>query len=149
MPLLEASLETFVENYKKKYPEVKKVLLLFHELSVLLTTHSRHEEEIIFPYIRQIDSTHRRRETYGNLFVRTLRKPLSNIEQEHEVIMSVLEEIQLLTSNYTCSPGVIIDQLTLYNKLHEFHLDMLQHTHLEDDILYPRALEMEKELLQL
>jgi regulator of cell morphogenesis and NO signaling len=115
----------------------------------LLLTHSRHEEEIIFPYIRQIESTHRRKETYGNLFVRTLRKPLSNIEKEHDVIMSILKEIKVLTNNYSCPLNAGADQSAIYHKLEEFHGDMLQHTHLEDDILFPKAIEMEKELLQL
>jgi regulator of cell morphogenesis and NO signaling len=146
---LESSLAAFVEDHKKKSPEVSKILLLFRELSALLVTHSRHEEEIIFPYIRQIESTHRRKETYGNLFVRTLRKPLSNIEKEHEVILSILREIESLTNNYTCPSSAGADQSVIYNKLSEFYRDMLQHTHLEDNILFPKAIEMEKELLQL
>jgi regulator of cell morphogenesis and NO signaling len=146
---LETSLSSFIETHKKKHPEVNKVLLLFREMTLLLVKHSRHEEEIIFPYIRQIESTHRRKETYGNLFVRTLRKPLSNIEKEHEVIYSILKEVQALTNNYTCPLNGCADQSAIYNKLNEFHNDMLQHTHLEDDILYPKAIEMEKELLQL
>jgi len=146
---LESSLIAFIENHEKKHQEVNKILFLFRELSPLLMTHSRHEEEIIFPYIRQIESTYIRKETYGNLFVRTLRKPLSNIEKEHQVIMSILKEIQSLTNNYNCLSNECADQSAIYNKLNEFHLDMLQHTHLEDDILYPRAIELEKELLQL
>ena len=149
IPSLEASMIDFIEDHKKKRPEINKILFLFREMSVLLTTHSRHEEEIIFPYIRQIESTYRRKETYGNLFVRTLRKPLSNIEKEHEVILSILKEIQSLTNNYTCSSNACADQMAIYSKLNEFHCDMLQHMHLEDDILYPKAIEMEKELLQL
>lgn len=146
---LESLLVSFIENHKKKNPEINKILFLFRELSVLLITHSRHEEEIIFPYIRQIESTYRRKETYGNLFVRTLRKPLSNIEKEHEVIMSILKEIQTLSNNYTSPSNACADQSAIYHKLEEFHRDMLQHTHLEDDILFPKAIEMEKELLQL
>ena len=146
---LESSFISYIETHKKKDPDVTKVFFLFRELTTLLIKHSRHEEEIIFPYIRQIESTHRRKETYGNLFVRTLRKPLSNIEKEHEVIYSILNEIQALTGNYTCPPNGGADQSAIYHKLAEFHNDMLQHTHLEDDILYPKAIEMEKELLQL
>jgi len=149
IPSLETSLIAFIENHKKKVVEINKILFLFRELSSLLMTHSRHEEEIIFPYIRQIESTYLRKETYGNLFVRTLRKPLSNIEKEHEVILSILKEIQILTNNYTYPVNACADQLAIYHKLNEFHLDMIQHTHLEDDILYPKAIEMEKELLQL
>lgn len=146
---LETSFSSFIETHKKKHPEMNKIFLLFRELTPLLIKHSRHEEEIIFPYIRQIESTHRRKETYGNLFVRTLRKPLSNIEKEHEVIYSILNEIRILTNDYTSSQDTCADQSAIYNKLNEFHNDMLQHTHLEDDILYPKAIEMEKELLQL
>ena len=149
IPVIENSLASFIETHKKKQPEINRTLFLFRELSVLLMTHSRHEEEIIFPYIRQIENTFLRKETYGNLFVRTLRKPLSNIEKEHEVVMSILREIQSLTNNYTCPSTGCADQSAIYHKLEEFHRDMAQHTHLEDDILYPRAIEMEKELLQL
>jgi len=148
IPALESSLVSFIEDHEKKHSQVNKILFLFRELSVLLVTHSRHEEEIIFPYIRQIESTYRRRETYGNLFVRTLRKPLSNIEKEHDVILSVLKEIQALSNNYTCPSNACADQSAIYSKLNEFHCDMLQHTHLEDNILFPKAIEMEKELLQ-
>jgi regulator of cell morphogenesis and NO signaling len=149
LPSIEMSLISFIERHKKEYPEGNKTLFLFRELSVLLLTHSRHEEEIIFPYIRQIENTHRRKETYGNLFVRTLRKPLSNIEKEHDVIMSILKEIQTLTGNYISPLNACADLSAIYHKLEEFHCDMLQHTHLEDDILFPKAIEMEKELLQL
>ncbi len=146
---LEEALVAFIEENQKKSPEINRVLFLFREMSVLLTTHHRHEEEIIFPYIKQIESTHRRKEIYGNLFVRTLRKPLSNIEKEHDTIVSILKQIQTLTNNYTCPENACVTQYYIYHKLQEFHNDMLQHTHLEDDILFPKAIKMEKELLQL
>jgi regulator of cell morphogenesis and NO signaling len=149
IPSLEQELVSFIEANKKKQPEMSKILFLFRELSVLLTKHSRHEEEIIFPYIRQIESTYRRKETYGNLFVRTLRKPLSNIEKEHERIIAVLQQIQSLTRNYTCPPNACADQSAIYHRLREFHNDLRQHTHLEDDFLFPKAIAMETELLQL
>ena len=52
--------------------------------------HNKHEDEIIFPYIKQIDSAYRRKEPYGNLFVRTLRKPLHIVEREHLQIQELL-----------------------------------------------------------
>jgi len=149
IPSIENSLDLIVEIQQNKNTDASKILSLFHELSALLITHSHHEEEIIFPYIRQIESTHRRRETYGNLFVRTLRKPLSNIGKEHEEIISVLDEMGKLTNNYTSSSGANVLQIALYHKLKEFHSDMQQHIYLEDQILYPKAIVMEEELLQL
>lgn len=149
IPSLEDALVSFIEGHKQKAPELYKVLFLFRELSIVAIKHSHHEEEIIFPYIKQIETTHRRKEVYGNLFVRTLRKPLSNIEKEHASVFASLKEIQLLTNNYTCPANACAMQHAICLKLKEFHNDMTQHTHLEDTILFPRAIEMEKELLQL
>jgi regulator of cell morphogenesis and NO signaling len=149
LPEIETALELFLEGHKKKYPELEKVLELFNEMAALLENHKRHEEEIIFPYIKQIDNTHRRKETYGNLFVRTLRKPLSNIAKEHDMISSILKEIQVATNNYTFPPNACTNHRVIFQRLREFHNDMVQHKHLENNILFPRAIEIEKELLQL
>ena len=149
IPAIEEAIVSYVEEHKKRVPELYKLLFLFRELSILLIKHSRHEEEIIFPYIKQIETTHRRKEIYGNLFVRTLRKPLSNIEKEHASIYLILDEMQSLTNQYTSPENACVKLEAIYRRLEEFHRDMIQHTHLEDDILFPRAIEMEKELLQL
>lgn len=146
---LEADLISLADSHKKKHPELEKIVQQFLKLSVIILPHNRHEEEIIFPYIKQIENTHRRKETYGNLFVRTLRKPLSHIENEHEEISNILREIQTLTHNYTCPAHACAKHQVIYKKLREFHEDMMQHKHLENNILFPRAIELEKELLQL
>jgi len=146
---LDADLTLFAESHSKNYPELEKILAQFLKLSLMILPHNRHEEEIIFPYIKQIENTHRRKETYGNLFVRTLRKPLSHIENEHEEISNVLREIQTLTNDYTCPAHACAKHQVIYKKLREFHEDMMQHKHLENNILFPRAIELEKELLQL
>jgi len=149
IPDIEASLVSFMEDHQEAMPELYRLLILFRELSDLVIKHSRHEEEIIFPYIRQIEATHRRREVYGNLFVRTLRKPLSHIEKEHESIASILSEIRSGTNGYACPANACASLDAIYHKLKEFHNDMIHHTHLEEDILFPRAVELERELLQL
>src|SRR5690606_31769041 len=55
-------------------PEISRLL---KDIAALVTDEGKHQEEVIFPYIRQIDNAHRRREPYGKLFVRTLRKPFN------------------------------------------------------------------------
>jgi regulator of cell morphogenesis and NO signaling len=149
VPALEAALVSFIDGHKKKYPELERVLALFKDLTIMLMAHSRHEEEIIFPYIKQIENTYRRKETYGNLFVRTLRKPLSNISREHNEISILLMEMQSITNNYQFPENACTNHQVIYHRLHEFHDDMVQHKHLENNILFPRAIEMESKLLQL
>jgi regulator of cell morphogenesis and NO signaling len=149
LPALEAHLLSFVESHKNKFPEFSELIEVFEELSSALKTHNRYEEEIIFPYIKQIENTHRRRETYGNLFVKTLRKPLGNIEADHKKISAILGELRTLTNNYTYPADACTNHRVIFQRLKELDNDMMQHKHLENNILFPRAIQIEKELLQL
>jgi regulator of cell morphogenesis and NO signaling len=149
LPSLQLRLESFVEGHKKKYPELIHIAEVLAELSKFLLHHNHYEEEIIFPYIKQIDAAYRRKESYGNLFVRTLRKPLSNIEREHEVINEHLRKLQLYTNNYLPPANACTNHQVIYHKLHEVYSDLIQHKHLERNILFPRAIEIEQQLLQL
>jgi regulator of cell morphogenesis and NO signaling len=148
LPLMQANLISFVNSHKKQYPELTEVQKAFEELGALLTTHNLQEEETIFPYIKQIETTHRRKEIYGSLFVRTLRKPLSESEKEHTKISELLSELRQLTNNYTFPDNACTNHRVVYNKLREFDNDLMQHKHLENNILFPKAIEMERELLQ-
>jgi regulator of cell morphogenesis and NO signaling len=148
LPALKAHLNSFVNGHKQKYPEMVRVEQLFTDLCEHLTIHSLHEEEIIFPYIKQIDSAFRRRETYGNLFVRTLRKPLSNVEREHREIDEIFAEIRVRTNNYQFPATACTNYQVIYHKLQELDEDFLQHSYLEHEILFPRAIEIEQQLLQ-
>jgi regulator of cell morphogenesis and NO signaling len=145
---LQASLVSFADHHKNKKP-FEELLILFKKITGSLMAHNQQEEEIIFPYVRQIESTHRRKEIYGNLFVRTLRKPLSNMEQEHTSLTTMMEEMQTLTDNYNFSEKACTSHQVIYHKLREFHEDFLQHKYLENNILFPKAIGLEKELLQL
>lgn len=149
LPQLESNLLSFVEGHKSKNPELVDILAAFREISSLLVSHNRHEEEIIFPYIKQIANTYRRKETYGNLFVRTLRKPLSTIELEHKKIGSLLQELSNITRYYNFPEDACTNHQVIFRKLKEFDNDMSQHKYLENDILFPKAIEIEKELLRL
>lgn len=149
LPSIETALISFAEAHKNKIPALEKVVTMFQQLSAIIIPHHLQEEEIIFPYIRQIENAFRRKETYGNLFVRTLRKPLSHIQNEHAEIDRILKEIQLLTNFYIFPANACTSHQVLFHKLQEFHNDVIQHNYLESDILFPRAIQLEKELLQL
>ena len=149
IPALEQLLTSFMKGHQKKYPELVKIHEAFMELSTIIQIHNLHEEEVIFPYIKQIEIAYRRKETYGNLFVRTLRKPLSDIEKEHNKMSDLLDNLKMMTSNYTFPANACTNHQVLYHKLKEFHEDMVQHKHLENNILFPKAIEIEQQLLRL
>jgi len=150
LPALKLSVDSFVNGHLKKYPYLEPVRGVFHNLAIELEEHTAHEEESIFPYVKQISNTYNRREVYGNLFVRTMRKPLSSIiDKEHRRIADLLLQLRAHTNNYTFTAEACANHQVMYRKLQELDADLVQHKHLENNILFPRAIEMEKSLLQL
>jgi regulator of cell morphogenesis and NO signaling len=149
MPALNLSLQSFSVGHSAKYPEFIRIAELFDQLSNVLTVHNRHEDEIIFPYIKQMDAAYRRKEVYANLFVRTLRKPLHNIEREHEQIGELMNGLQVATGQFSFSVQACSSYQVLIQKLKEFHENLVQHKFLENRILFPKAIAVEQQLLQL
>jgi regulator of cell morphogenesis and NO signaling len=149
IPALKSVMLSFIDGHKKKFPELDKILIAFTGLTSILLLQNKHEEEVTFPYIKQLDNTHRRKEVYGNLFVRTLRKPLGNFEKENNTIRKLLEELQLVANGYQFPSNACTNHQVIYHRLKEFHGDLVQHKHLENNILYPKAIALEKDLLEV
>ncbi len=149
LPLIETGLLSFVNSHKKQHPELENILAVFTEIASVLIQHNREEEEEIFPYIKQMANTFRRRETYGSLFVKTLGKPLYTFEKQHAVIADLLQEMRRLTNNYEFPGNACTNHQVMFRKLHELDNDLVQHKHLENNILFPKAIAMEQNLLQV
>ena len=147
LPKLELQLESFINGHKKKYPALLEIQEPFIELSRVLIPHCRQEDETIFPYIKQIDAAHRRKESYGNLLVRTLRKPLSCISGIHDEIGELLQDLRRSSNEFNFPDQACTNHQVIYHQLKEFHDDLIQHMHLENNILYPQARKIEEELL--
>ena len=149
LPAAEEYLDRFVEGHKKKFPHLVELQKVFHEMTKDMMPHLQQEEEIIFPYIRQISHAYHNKESYASLFVRTLKKPVENVMMhEHEMMNKTLSRIRKLTDYYALPPGACVNHKVTFQKLQEIDNDLVQHMHLENNILFPRAIAMEKELLQ-
>jgi len=147
LPRLEGNLISFVNNHKKQYPELVAVESTFLQLYKIISQHTQVEEEVTFPYIKQIANAYSRKETYGNLFVRTLRKPLSSVDQDHREISALLSQLRSLTHQFTFPENACTNHRVIYQKLQELDNDLTQHKHLENNFLFPKAIEMENALL--
>ncbi|WP_166437311.1 DUF542 domain-containing protein [Niastella caeni] len=144
------TLERFVEAHKSKYTYLPELLESLIELRNSLLPHLEQEEKIIFPYIKQIAHAYERHEPYAALFVRTLRKPIENMmDHEHEHIAKYLHRLRDLTNNYTPAPNACTSHKISYSYLKELDNDLMQHIHLESNILFSKAIAMEKEMLAI
>ena len=148
LPAIKEQLHHFTVSHAKKYIYLLEVEELFNELYDETFPHLAQEEEIIFPYIRQIAHAYKSKESYASLLVRTLRKPVETVMQhEHETISKTLHGIRLLTNDYQPPPNACISHDVTFSLLKELDNDLVQHLYLENQILFPRAIAMEKELL--
>ncbi len=138
----------FAKEHAKKFIWLidleKKLDLLINQLMSSM----KEEEEVLFPYIRQLVHAHRDNEPYALLLVKTLRKPLGEtMNKSHSIITGVILRIRELTASY-CSPeNVCTSHKVVLARLKELDKDIMQHLFLEESVLFPRALSIEKGML--
>lgn len=140
IPLIQGQLQKIVNAQTEQFSEVGKVQDYFGELSAILLHHLLEEEATIFPLIKVVVLT-REFNMSEEFLEKDLKAHAAKDELEHQVIINLLEDIQKRTSDYTPVQGASTTILSLYNELKAFQEDMFHHIHLENNILFPRALE--------
>ena len=149
MPVTGDIVKHFAEGHEKKYPYMQEVYRLFEKLREDLMPHIGYEEEIIFPYICQVVHAHENNDSYAKLLVKTLRKPLdAMLQHEHNLLEAPVFKIRELTNNYIVPEGSCVSHKVALLRLKELDNDLMQHMYLENEVLFPKALNIEKELLQ-
>ena len=147
-PDIVESLERFVKGHLSKYPYLGELVEFVCRLRDNLLPQMEQEEQIIFPYIKQITHAYKNNESYASLLVRTLRKPVeSSMNREQVNTKKYLHKIRELTGCYTPPPNACISHKVSFSQLKELDNDLMQHLFLENEILFPKALQMERELL--
>lgn len=148
LPLTKDLLREFVIGHVNQYPNLSELERQFAELLLKLFPHLDQEEESMFPYIKQLANAFHNNESYGDLFVRTLRKPIESIiEKDTEIMEIVLMSFRKLTQNYFLPTDACTIHQVVILKLRELDADLVQHIRLENEILFPRVLSIEAEIL--
>jgi regulator of cell morphogenesis and NO signaling len=145
-PVIKDLLTKVVDRHGAHFPELNQVQRLFLDLSQELNSHFQKEESIVFPFIKALVEAKKtgKTEELQNRF--SLSQPIQMMESEHEEAGEILTEINELTNNYTSPSGACNSFQFLYAKLKDLEDDLHQHIHLENNILFPKALKLEKEL---
>jgi regulator of cell morphogenesis and NO signaling len=148
LPEIKEQTKKFLDGHRKKFPDLEELEIIVNRFLKDMPPHMKQEEEIFFPYIKQIDHAYRGREPYAQLLIRTLRKPIEEIMlREHEETGSNLRRLRMITNNYTPPANACLAHKVTFAKFRELDSDLVQHIHLESNILFPKAIAMEKELL--
>jgi regulator of cell morphogenesis and NO signaling len=127
------------------HPELARIQIAFQALSAELTSHMMKEEHVLFPYIAELEGAVTQGRDVHTPPFGTVNNPVHMMEMEHESAGALLREIRAASAEYTAPPEACFSYKTLYSALQEFEADLHQHIHLENNILFPRAIEMERQ----
>ena len=127
-------------------PELAKVAELIEKLRGEMYTHIQKEEQVLFPFISQMDQESIVAYPPSHACFRSVTHPIFMMEQEHESADHIVAELIRLTNHFEPPSWACATHIALFSGLREFEADLRQHVHLENDVLFPSAIQLEAEL---
>jgi regulator of cell morphogenesis and NO signaling len=119
---------------------IAKLQSVFHDLCVYLTVHMRHEELVIFPFIRRLGKN---KFTFHSISAEVIH-PIMAMQEDHCQEVATLKRLSDLTKNYSVTTRADYALQVTYDAMRELERDLKVHMHLENNILFPRALDLAK-----
>lgn len=142
LPLIFGYLKKVAAKHGNHHPELPKVFELFSAIREEMEGHMKKEELILFPRIKELDKLANQRPAQFKPNLSYILSPVTIMQQEHEHAGSQMEEIRILTNNYTPPDDACTTYRLSYLSLQAFEADLHRHVHLENNILFPEAIEV-------
>ena len=127
-----------------KHGELFQAQEKFRELAQELSTHMMKEEMVLFPYIERVEEARIEGSPIMPAPFGTVRNPVAMMVHEHDSAGDLLRSLRDLTNGYQPPADGCLSYRTLYSALAEFERDLHEHIHLENNVLFPRSIEMEQ-----
>ena len=134
------------EVHGSRHPELNLVREKVEAIHEELSAHLVKEERILFPYIKSLVAAKEGQAKFEQSPFGSVRNPVNMMEMEHQVVGEDLETLRNITAGYRLPDDACASYSLLYRLLAELEEDLHLHIHLENNILFPKALVLEKEL---
>jgi regulator of cell morphogenesis and NO signaling len=141
---LTSLLAKVVSAHGMSHPELARVQSVFRGLDRELTMHMLKEEEILFPYIEEMEAAVNAKHSLPPCMFGTVQNPVRMMMTEHDSAGDALCEMRAITNSYTVPADGCMSYQELYRALPAFEADLHEHIHLENNILFPRSIQMEE-----
>lgn len=138
--------EKVVSKHGQRHPELFKIFQLVVAIKEEMALHMHKEEVVLFPRIKELEKFAGHEHGDIQLSVSYLQAPITMMEQEHDHAGALLAEIRQESANYTPPADACTTYKLLFASLQAFEMDLHQHVHLENNILFPKAITLAKEL---
>lgn len=148
IPRTRALADKVTATHGANHTELVEIGKLFAEVGREMIMHMQKEEQILFPYIDALERAVNAHASIEPPFFQTVKNPIYAMMQEHDAAGDLVRQIRVLTSGYTTPADACTSFKRLYETLREFEADLHQHVHLENNVLFPRAVELEASATQ-
>lgn len=128
-----------------QHPELKEISTIVGEIKAELLDHCEDEEKGIFSYVKEIVAAKNQQRPLVKQSTQ-LASQIDELEHEHDTVGRLLDLIRELSNGYAIPADACTSYKLLYKMIQEFEDDLHIHIHLENNILFPKAAEMEKSL---
>jgi regulator of cell morphogenesis and NO signaling len=143
LPRLALLAQKVVNRHGATTAELPVIQATLAKLDEELTQHLAKEEAILFPYVVLLERASENGSAKPHGCFGTVANPIAMMIQEHDAAGALLAEIRSLSQSFTTPAGACPTYHAFYDGLKDFEQDLHQHIHLENNILFPRAIELE------
>lgn len=143
IPRVRALLAKIREKHGEKHREIEEIEKLFGDVAREMTAHMQKEEQILFPYIDAMERSARGNVSLEPPFFQTVQNPIRAMMKEHDSAGDLVKRIRRASNEYKAPADACTSYQATYQELRQFEEDLHLHVHLENNILFPRAVELE------
>jgi regulator of cell morphogenesis and NO signaling len=143
IPRLNALLEKVNSRHGNVHPELTPMKLVFAFVGEDMLNHMQKEEQVLFPYINRLECASNEGTLPGPTPFGSVTRPVECMMRDHEKAGKEMQQIRNLSNAYTLPDGACLSYRALYDGLRDFEQDLHRHVYLENNILFPRAIELE------
>lgn len=148
IPFLKGGLDRICEVHGPSHQELYRIRELFNESAGGLTMHMQKEETVLFPYIQQMEASVRSGSKPGASHFGSVANPVAMMMAEHETEGQRFDTIADISNSYALPADACNTYRATINGLKDFEADLHRHIHLENNVLFPKAIEMESSAAQ-
>lgn len=141
-------LDKICSVHGKHHPELFEIRDQFNASAGELATHMKKEEFILFPFIRKLAKAKQQNVIVDAPAFGTIQNPIAMMHEEHTIEGDRFRKIEGLSNHYTPPNDACNTYRVTLALLQEFEQDLHLHIHLENNVLFPKAIEMEGELIR-
>lgn len=146
IPILEQYLEKLCKVHGDRHPELMEIFAHFKLSAGELTMHMKREELVLFPWIRKMVQAQGKDQLPAPPHFGTVKNPIQQMMAEHDDEGERFRQISALSGDYSPPEDACSTYRVTYSLLREFEDDLHRHIHLENNILFPNAEQLEKQL---